>query len=73
MVIRASIDRRNGSDRRKAYKLGYFMAGGIERRGGYDRRSGEDRRMVMRSAFPVSGLTPCLDPVYGSDGWQFDY
>ena len=57
MKIRASIDRRSGSDRRKSYKLGYFMAGGVERRSGKDRRTGQDRRVMtgraasLRSAF----------------------
>jgi hypothetical protein len=41
---RSSIDRRSGSDRRKAYHLGYFMNGGEERRSGKERRSVTDRR-----------------------------
>ena len=38
------FDRRSGKDRRKAYKLGYFQDGGIERRSGKERRLGKDRR-----------------------------
>jgi len=41
---RSPIDRRSGSDRRKAYHVGYFMNGGLERRSGKERRSGMDRR-----------------------------
>ena len=33
------IDHRTGYDRRKAYKIGYFMDGGLERRKQDDRRS----------------------------------
>jgi len=63
MKIRASIDRREGSDRRKSYKLGYFLAGGLERRSGKDRRSGQERRAVMRRAFLDRGLSVGLDRV----------
>ena len=38
------FDRRSGKERRKAYKLGYFQDGGIERRSGKEQRSGKDRR-----------------------------
>ena len=41
---RSPIDRRSGSDRRKAYHVGYFMKGGVERRSGKERRTGKDRR-----------------------------
>ncbi|MGE5840976.1 MAG: hypothetical protein ACM335_01780 [Deltaproteobacteria bacterium] len=41
---RSPIDRRSGSDRRKAYHVGYFVNGGVERRSGRERRSGKDRR-----------------------------
>ena len=34
-----TIDHRIGVDRRKAYKIGYFMDGGLERRKESDRRS----------------------------------
>ena len=34
-----TIDHRIGVDRRKAYKIGYFMDGGLERRKQSDRRS----------------------------------
>ncbi|MFC1579601.1 hypothetical protein ACFL4N_01670 [Thermodesulfobacteriota bacterium] len=44
------IDRRSGKDRRKAYKLGYFKDGGVERRSGKEQRSGEDRRSVKPGA-----------------------
>jgi hypothetical protein len=55
MKIRASIDRREGSDRRKSYKLGYFLAGGLERRSGKDRRSGQDRRAMIGGAASFRG------------------
>ncbi len=44
LKTRSPLDRRSGSDRRKAYHLGYFMNGGVERRSGKERRSGTDRR-----------------------------
>ncbi len=46
---RSSIDRRSGSDRRKAYHVGYFMNGGLERRSVKERRSGKDRRKGLAS------------------------
>lgn len=46
MVERRSlnIDRRSGKDRRKAYKLGYFLTGEAEKRSGEERRSPVERR-----------------------------
>ena len=42
---RSSYDRRSEVDRRKAYKLGYFLEGGTERRkNGKDRRHQDERR-----------------------------
>jgi CheY-like chemotaxis protein len=42
---RNTVDRRSGSDRRRAYKLGYITReGGVERRGTRDRRDCLDRR-----------------------------
>jgi hypothetical protein len=41
---RSPIDRRSGTDRRKAYQLGYFSKGGIERRSGIERRRRPERR-----------------------------
>ena len=41
---KAMIDRRSGADRRKAYALGYFINGGVERRSGKERRSQVERR-----------------------------
>lgn len=38
------VDRRAGNDRRKAYKLGYALQGGTERRDGKDRRVQWERR-----------------------------
>ena len=38
------FDRRSGSDRRKAYAMGYFARGGVERRKERDRRSLWERR-----------------------------
>jgi hypothetical protein len=42
--IRSSIDRRSGTDRRKAYRLGFFLKGGVEKRTGKERRSNDERR-----------------------------
>jgi hypothetical protein len=42
--IRLPFDRRSGEDRRKTYRLGYFVEGGVERRSGKERRSGAERR-----------------------------
>ena len=42
--IRSPFDRRSGVDRRKAYTVGYFLEGGIERRSGMERRCMEERR-----------------------------
>jgi len=46
MVERRSLglDRRSANDRRKVYKLGYFLSGGVERRSGKERRSRVERR-----------------------------
>lgn len=41
---RSFVDRRSGEDKRKAYSLDYFVAGGAERRGGSERRRGNERR-----------------------------
>ena len=41
---RLPFDRRSGEDRRKTYKLGYFLEGGVERRSGKERRSEVERR-----------------------------
>jgi hypothetical protein len=38
------FDRRSGNDRRKVYKLGYFLSGGVERRRGRERRTRLERR-----------------------------
>ena len=42
--LRLPFNRCSGLDRRKAYELGYFLKGGIERRSGEERRPGKDRR-----------------------------
>ncbi|MCU0596566.1 MAG: hypothetical protein MUC98_14045 [Desulfobacterota bacterium] len=41
---RFAIDRRSGDDRRKSYRLGYFINGGVERRSGKERRLLGERR-----------------------------
>ena len=51
---RLGIDRRSGKERRKAYRLGYFMEGGVERRSGKDRRFGGERR---RDWMRVNGVS----------------
>jgi hypothetical protein len=42
---RLPIDRRSGDDRRKSYRLGYFINGGVERRSGRERRLSGERRV----------------------------
>jgi hypothetical protein len=42
---RLGMDRRSGDDRRKSYRLGYFMRGGVERRSGKERRLQGERRL----------------------------
>jgi hypothetical protein len=42
--IRSSLDRRSGTDRRRAYRLGFFLKGGVEKRSGKERRSRDERR-----------------------------
>lgn len=42
--IRSAFDRRSGEDGRKVYRIGYFLAGGIERRSGNERRHQHERR-----------------------------
>lgn len=41
---RFAVDRRSGDDRRKSYRLGYFINGGVERRSGKERRLLGERR-----------------------------
>lgn len=41
---RIALDRRSGDDRRRTYRLGYFLNGGIERRSGLERRLRGERR-----------------------------
>jgi len=56
--IRLPFDRRCGEDRRKAYKLGFFLEGGAERRSGKERRSGMDRRAGWIGVSEWSGIDP---------------
>ena len=42
---RIAMDRRCGDDRRKSYRLGYFINGGAERRSGKERRLLGERRI----------------------------
>ncbi len=42
--IRSSFDRRSGTDRRRAYRLGFFLKGGVEKRDCEERRSRDERR-----------------------------
>jgi hypothetical protein len=42
---RFAMDRRSGDDRRKSYRLGYFINGGVERRSGKERRLLGERRI----------------------------
>lgn len=41
----SAFDRRSGSDRRKAYRLGFFNRGAVERRAGKERRATAERRL----------------------------
>jgi hypothetical protein len=43
-ILRLPFDRRSGIDRRTAYKLGYFLEGGTERRNNRERRTQDERR-----------------------------
>jgi len=43
-MIRSSLDRRSGTDRRRTYRLGLFLKGGVEKRRGNERRSRDERR-----------------------------
>ena len=58
---RFPFDRRSGEDRRKAYKLGYFSEGGVERRTGKERRSGKERRKGWIMISEWSSVWPGLD------------
>ena len=40
----SAFDRRSGSDRRRAYRLGFFAKGAVERRSGEERRTTAERR-----------------------------
>jgi hypothetical protein len=42
--VRSTLDRRSGTDRRKAHRLGFFSKGGVEKRSGKERRSRDERR-----------------------------
>lgn len=42
---RLTMDRRSGDDRRRSYRLGYFINGGVERRSGNERRVSGERRL----------------------------
>jgi hypothetical protein len=40
----SAFDRRSGGDRRRAYRLGFFAKGAVERRSGEERRATAERR-----------------------------
>ena len=40
----SDFDRRSGADRRKVYRLGFFVKKGVERRTGTERRARDERR-----------------------------
>jgi len=44
------VARRSGEDRRKSYRLGFFLRGGVERRSGAERRSAPERRGLLKTA-----------------------
>ncbi len=59
---RIAMDRRSGDDRRKSYRLGYFINGGVERRSGNERRLLGERRVDWVRATEWSSV-----PGIGSD------
>jgi phospholipase/carboxylesterase len=59
---RSALDRRSGSDRRKAYKLGHFIEGAEERRSGFEKRAGRDRREGSRHGSGLKDrLLDCIE------------
>jgi hypothetical protein len=62
--IRLSLDRRSGEDRRKAYRVGYFLQGGIERRSGNERRRQHERRKAWMR---ISGWSSMRKDLLGAD------
>lgn len=62
--IRSPVDRRSMNDRRKAYKIGYFLKGGVERRNVKDRRSKVDRRSRLSDQKAAVSSTVSEDPIY---------
>jgi hypothetical protein len=62
-TIRFPYDRRSGEDRRKIYKLNYFLEGGKERRRDNDRRLTDERRADwVRVSDWVSVWREFIDP-----------
>jgi hypothetical protein len=55
---RAALDRRSGSGRRKAYKLGHFTTGAVERRSGIGKRSDADRHSGSRDKSGLNDHIP---------------
>jgi hypothetical protein len=59
-INRIAMDRRCGDDRRKSYRLGYFVNGGVERRSGQERRVSGERRVDWLRATEWSSVPGLL-------------
>ena len=68
---RFAMDRRSGDDRRKSYRLGYFINGGVERRSGKERRLLGERRIGWVRATEWSSV-PGISSNYAK-GETIDY
>jgi hypothetical protein len=68
---RLAMDRRSGDDRRKSYRLGYFINGGVERRSGNERRLSGERRIGWVRATEWSSV-PGISSNY-AQGETIDY
>ena len=68
---RFAMDRRSGDDRRKSYRLGYFINGGVERRSGKERRFLGERRIGWVRATEWSSV-PGISSNYAK-GETIDY
>jgi hypothetical protein len=68
---RLAMDRRSGDDRRKTYRLGYFINGGVERRSGNERRLSGERRIGWVRATEWSSVPGMIGNA--ADGDTLDY
>jgi hypothetical protein len=70
-LTRFFMDRRSGDDRRKSYRLGYFINGGVERRSGKERRVSGERRIGWVRATEWSSVQGVSSSV--AQGEAIDY